>query len=448
MNKIKKHIEKSSIIPRYTSYPTAPHFNEDVDSNLVNIWYNNLHKKVDCISLYVHIPFCEKLCLFCACNMKIVNTYDPVQQYLDLLEKEISLISKAIKNCPHIKHLHFGGGSPTALKGVDFRKLMAVLKKHFPIDEQTDISVEIDPRTVDDEKMTSYTDCGMNRISVGVQDFNEQVQQSVNRVQPYDLIKLVIDKLKKQGVESINIDIMYGLPFQTLKTLDDTLDKILSLSPDRLSVFGYAHVPWMKAHQKLIPEEVLPSITLRLQMYEKIKNYLVNNGYKAIGLDHFAKDTDVMVDAFDNRKLNRNFQGYTTDTANALIGIGHSSIGYTPDGYMQNYLEPQQYKKSLEDGDLPIKKGFAISDIDIFRRNIINDIMCYMEVDLKNYNDNWNSFFNDEISRLGELLDDDLIQLDNGIITIPDTSRSLIRIVASVFDTYLNNGKGKHSSAI
>ncbi len=448
MNKIKKHIEKSNKVPRYTSYPTAPHFNEGVDSNLVNIWYNNLYKKVDNISLYVHIPFCEKLCLFCGCNMKVVNKYDPIQQYLDLLEKEILLISKALKNCPHIKHLHFGGGSPTALKGADFRKLMQVLKKYFPIDEKTDIAVEIDPRTVDDEKMTSYTDSGMNRISLGVQDFNEQVQKSVNRVQPYDLIKLVIDKLKKQGVKSINMDIMYGLPFQTLETLDDTLEKVLSLSPDRLSVFGYAHVPWMKAHQKLIPEEVLPDTTLRLQMYEKIKNYFVNNGYKAIGLDHFAKVTDTMVEALDNKKLNRNFQGYTTDTANALIGIGHSSIGYTPDGYMQNYLEPQQYKKSLEDGDLPIKKGFAVSDVDIFRRNIINEIMCYLEVDLKKYNDDWSNFFSDEISRLGELIDDNLISLDDGVIRVPDTSRSLIRIVSASFDTYLNNGKGKHSSAI
>ena len=281
-----------------------------------------------------------------------------------------------------------------------------------------------------------------------MQDFNEQVQKSVNRVQPYDLIKLVIDKLKKQGVKSINMDIMYGLPFQTLETLDDTLEKVLSLSPDRLSVFGYAHVPWMKAHQKLIPEEVLPDTTLRLQMYEKIKNYFVNNGYKAIGLDHFAKVTDTMVEAFDNKKLNRNFQGYTTDTANALIGIGHSSIGYTPDGYMQNYLEPQQYKKSLEGGNLPIKKGFAVSDVDIFRRNIINEIMCYLEVDLKKYNDDWSNFFSDEISRLGELIDDNLISLDDGVIRVPDTSRSLIRIVAASFDTYLNNGKGKHSSAI
>ena len=448
MNKLYKYIENAQSVPRYTSYPTAPHFNDSVDSDTVKSWYGNLSGSVDKLSLYVHIPFCEKLCLFCGCNMKVVNKYDPIERYLDLLEQEIILISQSIKNCPPIGHLHFGGGSPTTLKGKDFKRLMGILRKHFPFTDKTDIAVEIDPRTIDDEKMYSYTECGMNRISMGVQDFNEQVQKTVNRIQPYQLIDMVANKLKLMGVKSINMDLMYGLPFQTIHTLDDTMDKVLTLSPDRISVFGYAHVPWMKAHQKLIPEEALPDLQTRLEMYEKIKYYFVNNGYTSIGLDHFAKNTDSMATALTNKTLHRNFQGYTTDTCDALIGIGHTSIGYTPDGYVQNHLKPVDYQEALENGKLPVNKGVAITGDDIFRRDIINDIMCYMSVDLKKYADNYAEFFADEISRLSGLLDDKLIALENGVITIPDENSGLIRVVASTFDTYLHTGNAKHSSAI
>ena len=445
-----KELLKDLRVPRYTSYPTSPHFKESIDSHIIANWYKNLHKNAENISLYVHIPFCEKLCLFCGCHMKVVNSYTPVQHYLKLIEEEIKIISSLLGDCPPVKHLHFGGGSPSALTGDDFIEFMEVLRKYFPFDTKTDIAVEIDPRTVDEEKIRAYTSAGMNRMSIGVQDFNLKVQEAVNRVQSYDLVKNVIDTLVSHGVKSINMDIMYGLPFQTVETLKETVDQVLTLNPDRLAVFGYAHVPWMKKHQLLIPEEALANLDERWEMYCYIKETLCANGYIAIGLDHFAKETDPMAIAFKERELNRNFQGYTTDTADALIGIGQSSIGWCDNGYMQNLSDPIAYKKKLDEGLLPIKVGCEVSDEDRVRRRVIECIMCYMAVDLNAVQAEFNSAldFSKELKRLEELEESGVVQIDGSKIIIPEQGRIAMRLVASIFDVYLDSTQKKHSSAV
>ncbi len=454
-NKIQQEVQKSILkdlrVPRYTSYPTAPHFSNNVNSDIVSDWYKNLHKTAKDISLYVHIPFCEKLCTFCGCHMKVVNSYSPIQHYLDIIEKEVKLISSLLgDDCPPVKHLHFGGGSPSALTGDDFIKFMNVLKKYFPFTDTTDIAVEIDPRTVDEKKIKAYTDAGMNRMSIGVQDFNLQVQEAVNRVQSYELVKSVIDTLVAHGVKSINMDIMYGLPYQTLETIKETIKQTLTLNPDRLAIFGYAHVPWMKKHQLLIPEETLAGLDERWEMYAYIKDFLVANGYQPIGLDHFAKDTDPMAIAYREKKLNRNFQGYTTDTADALIGIGHSSIGWCDTGYMQNLSDPIAYKNKLDAGQLPIKVGRVVSDEDRVRRRIIECIMCYMEVDLKAVQAEFGSSydFTPELQKILDIQKSGMVELNGNVIVIPESGRVGMRLVASVFDAYLEAGKKKHSSAV
>ena len=447
---LQKSLLKDLRVPRYTSYPTAPHFKESVDSLAVANWYKNLHKHAQNISLYVHIPFCEKLCLFCGCHMKAINSYTPVQQYLETIEEEVKLISGLLENCPPVKHLHFGGGSPTALSGEDFIAFMGVLKKYFPFSVDTDIAVEIDPRTVDDVKIDAYTRAGMNRMSIGVQDFNEKVQVAVNRVQSFDLVKNVIDSLVSRGVSSINMDIMYGLPYQTIDTLVETMEQVLSLNPDRLAVFGYAHVPWMKKHQNLIPEETLANLDERWEMYSYIKDVLCAKGYQAIGLDHFAKNTDPMAIAYREKNLNRNFQGYTTDTADALIGIGHSSIGWCDTGYMQNLSDPIQYKNKLDVGLLPIKRGRVVTDEDRVYRRVIECIMCYMQVDLDMVQAEFNSTidFSTELKALEEMQHSGMVALNGNVITIPESGRIGMRLIASVFDKYLSAGQLKHSSAV
>lgn len=438
VNILHKHLQAASRLPRYTSYPTAPHFSDTVGSDMACDWLGKVGENTHNASLYIHIPFCAKLCLFCGCHMKVVNTYSPVQQYLQVLEQEVALVVKTLNSnktsCPPISHVHFGGGSPTSLEAQDFKNFMGLLKRSFPINDTADLAIEIDPRTVDMDKMTAYTQSGINRISIGVQDFNPTVQKAVNRVQPFSMVQGVVDIFRQQGVKSVNMDIMYGLPFQTVDTIKHTIQQVLELSPDRLSVFGYAHVPWMKPHQRLIPEEALAGLEERLNMFEAIRSILEAGGYTAVGLDHFAKTTDSMTHALKTGMLHRNFQGYTTDKAESLIGLGHTSIGYTPDGYLQNTGDPTAYKKAITEGKLPIKRGYQLSPDDITRRRIINIIMCSMYVDLTAFGGV--QAYQAEISYLHPLINDNIITLQGNTLTLHPPYRALLRVFASAFDVY------------
>lgn len=450
MNILHKHLQDASRLPRYTSYPTAPHFSESVGSDMAYEWLSKVGDNTNNASLYIHIPFCAKLCLFCGCHMKVVNSYSPVQQYLQILEQEVALVTKALNNnkngCPPMSHVHFGGGSPTALEAQDFKNFMGLLQRAFPISDTADVAIEIDPRTVDMDKMEAYAQSGINRVSIGVQDFNPTVQKAINRVQPFSMVQGVIDTFKQQGVKSVNMDIMYGLPFQTTDTISQTIEQVLSLSPDRLSVFGYAHVPWMKPHQRLIPEEALAGLEERLNMFETIRNTLESGGYTAVGLDHFARATDSMAHALNTGTLHRNFQGYTTDKAESLIGLGHTSIGYTPDGYLQNTGDPTAYKKVISEGKLPIKRGYQLSADDITRRRIINIIMCSMYVDLTEFGgvDTYQA----EINHLSPLINDNIITVQGNTLTLKTEYRALLRVFASAFDVYHVTQAKRHSLSV
>lgn len=437
-------------VPRYTSYPTAPHFNDGVGADTYGEWLGTLSQTAQTGSLYVHIPFCRKLCHFCGCNMLVANTDRPITKYLDTLYTEMQLLSNRMDTCPPITHLHFGGGSPTILNADDFSTLMGHIRNHFPLTDTAELAIEIDPRTVDDAKIDAYTQNGINRASLGLQDFNPQVQETVNRVQPYELVSDAIDHLRKRGVRSINVDVMYGLPYQTVDSVAETMHQVLTLSPDRIAVFGYAHVPWMKAHQKKLPEDHMAGITERWHMYQTVYEILTNNGYTAIGLDHFAKNTDHMVTALHNRTLHRNFQGYTTDSADTLFGIGQSSIGWMPQGYIQNTPNINAYTKAIKNGELPTVKGYTLTNTDRQIRDIIESIMCYMDVNLDDFTGKYGVQvdYTQAKQNLKPFIESGDVNLTENTLKITEKGRALMRIIASQFDTHLAKGERKHSSAV
>jgi len=316
----------SGAVPRYTSYPTAPHFHEGIDDTTYRGWLGALNHR-NRISLYLHIPYCDRLCWFCACHTKHTLKYEPIAVYLEALKQEIAAVGALVSPDAVVSAVHFGGGSPTMLKPDDMVSLMDCLRRHFTFGLDPEISVEMDPNDLDDGRYDALAAVGMSRASLGVQDFDDKVQKTINRIQSFQQTKSVVDAVRARGVHSVNCDILYGLPFQTCETLKKTVGQIVSLNPDRVALFGYAHVPWMKKHQSLIPEHALPDIAERYRQMTMAGEMLRQAGYGQIGIDHFAKPADTLCQAAEAGALRRNFQGYTTDTADALIGLGASSVG-------------------------------------------------------------------------------------------------------------------------
>ncbi|MFQ5467579.1 MAG: oxygen-independent coproporphyrinogen III oxidase, partial [Kiloniellaceae bacterium] len=337
-------------VPRYTSYPTAPHFGPAVGAADYRRWLKALDPAVP-LSLYVHVPFCDTLCWFCGCHTKIVQRYEPVAAYLQVLRREIALIADLLGARRRVCHVHFGGGSPTILRPDDFTDLFALLRGRFEFTPDADIAVEIDPRGLEDDAVHAMVAAGVNRASIGVQDLDPGVQCAVNRVQSLALTKRVADLLRQVGIGSINVDLMYGLPRQSvagvLATVDATVE---SLAPERVCLFGYAHVPWMKTHQRMIDERALPGAEERFAQAMAVANRLQDLGYDWIGLDHFARPDDALARAARAGRLHRNFQGYTTDDAPVRLGFGPSAIGALPEGYVQNMVPMHAYRGAVEAG--------------------------------------------------------------------------------------------------
>lgn len=427
-------------VPRYTSYPTAPHFHQGVGFEQYAAWLNSLNSDKS-LSLYFHIPYCKQLCWFCGCHTKIVNHYDPIKKYLSLLKEEVNLVSEYVKNSP-VKHIHFGGGSPTVLESSDFVDFMELLRDKFIIKENAEIAVEMDPRTVDAEKISAYAQTGVTRSSLGVQDFDAKVQKAINRIQPYEMVADVIEELRNAGINELNIDLIYGLPYQTLESINDTIEQTLTLNPDRISLFGYAHVPWMKKHQNLIPEEGLPNKEDRIAMFEYASNFLRKAGYVAIGLDHFVKPDDSMALAAQEQILQRNFQGYTTDTADALLGMGVSSISSLAQGHVQNTSNNIDYAKAIKAKILPIVKGIALTDEDRHRRDIIMSLMSNMQAKIAQ------STYSRELEQLKPYIKSGDVIYTDGILRINPKARQKLRLIASVFDSYLSDKKHQYSQAV
>ncbi len=439
-----------SQIPRYTSYPTAPYFSEAVTGEDYASWLGKLDP-ANTLSLYHHIPFCDSMCWFCGCYTKIVKRYEPVREYLDVLLNEIDLVADALPGRFTARHLHWGGGSPTMLKGSDWTETMERIRSRFDIAENAEIAIELDPRTTTEDYVEALFAAGVNRASIGVQDFDPEVQKAINRIQPFSVTKQAIDWLRKHGIDNINMDLMYGLPYQTIERVVRQADLALSLRPARIALFGYGHVPWMKSHQKMIDEAALPDIKARFEQFTAAADRLVEAGYVAIGLDHFALPEDELSIASKEGRLHRNFQGYTSDAAGTLLGLGASAIGYLPQGYVQNSLPFKEYRTAIDEGRFATKKGLAFSAEDRLRADVIECLMCNMAVDIdvvaaKHGKDR--SVFTKDLEKLAPMAEDGLIQIDGGRVVVTPGSQPFARLVAANFDAYLERGLKRYSKAI
>jgi oxygen-independent coproporphyrinogen-3 oxidase len=437
-------------VPRYTSYPTAPHFSESVDGTQYRQWLGEFDRDMD-LSLYFHIPFCAEMCWFCGCYTKVVKRYEPVQQYLETLLQEIDVVADALPARFKVRHLHWGGGSPTMLKGADWLRIFEKLRGRFDIDADEEIAVELDPRTATEDYVKALADAGVNRASIGVQDFHGEVQKAINRVQPFEITERVVGLLRKHGIDHINMDLLYGLPHQNTERVREMVDLAAQLKPARVALFGYAHVPWMKTHQKMIDETALPDAEERWQQFNAASLRMVERGYVPIGLDHFALPDDKLAVALREGRLHRNFQGYTVDAAGSLLGFGASAIGSLPQGYIQNLSPLKPYRETVAAGKLPVARGVAYSDDDRLRGEIIERLMCDLRVDVDAINRRHGTAsdtFDPEMENLAKLADDGIIDLDGSRIAVTEDGRPYVRVVAAVFDRYLQSGKGRHSRAV
>jgi len=437
-------------IPRYTSYPTALQFDGNVDATTYEGWLAAIPDDRP-LSVYLHVPFCAELCLYCGCHTTAVRHYSPVAAYADLLEREIALVGRHLPARLGVVHVHWGGGTPTILSPPDFERLMTALHRTFQLGAGCEVAVEIDPRTVTHELVKTLADLGVTRASLGVQDFEERVQKAVGRVQSFELTAQTAEWLRGAGIRNINLDLMYGLPYQTAHSVAATIRRALALDPDRIALFGYAHVPWMKRHQKLIPEEALPSSVERFEQYRAAADAMTEAGYQAIGLDHFAKRDDPLARRQSERRIHRNFQGYTTDEAAALIGLGTSAISALPQGYAQNAPSTVTYRSAIEADRLATVRGRALSDDDRLRRDIIEQLMCNLEVNLADVAQSRKrdlAEFASELSALDPLIEQDLVRRYDGIIKVPEHARPFVRTVCAVFDAYLSSGETRHSRAV
>jgi len=437
-------------VPRYTSYPTAPHFHDGITAVDYGRWLADIPNGSQ-LSLYLHVPFCARMCWYCGCHTKIVNRYQPISDYARLLIREIDLLAGAIDGRQVVSHIHWGGGTPTILTSDDMTLLMDHIRTHFLLAENAEIAIEIDPRTLDAEKVSALRRSGINRASLGIQDFNPDIQKAINRVQTFEQTRSVVGWLRDAEINSVSFDLMYGLPGQTTDDVRRTVDLSHSLGPDRLSIFGYAHVPWMKSHQKMIDDAALPDGPDRMRQALAAANQLIHLGYYQIGLDHFARPDDPMATAMKSGVLHRNFQGYTTDGAPTLLGLGSSAIGNLTQGYVQNVSSMGQYSECLEKNEFPVAKGIRLTADDRLRRTIIERLMCDLEIDLADIStefDTGMSVFKDEMTALSEMAADHLINVKDSRIRITETGRPFVRSICAVFDQYLSTGRGRHSIAV
>ena len=439
----------SARVPRYTSYPTAPHFHSGVGEQTYRGWLADLEPGLP-LSLYVHVPFCDTLCWFCGCHTSAVNHYRPVRDYCELLLREIALVGEALPRRHPAQHIHWGGGSPTLLEPQDMLRLNTALRNNFEVSADTEFAIEIDPRGFTADTAKALGMAGVTRASIGLQDCDPVVQKAINRVQGNEETIFAIEQLRGAGIGNVNIDILYGLPHQTLASWMRTLEFSLRLDPDRLAVFGYAHMPTFKKHQALISEAILPDIETRLRMAELARDFLCAHGYTAVGLDHFAKPNDALAQAARSGTLSRNFQGYTADTASALIGFGASSISSLPQGYLQNEPQVPAYRTALKAGRLPIARGIALTDDDRARRETIERLMCDLEVDLGRIAAKYGQpeLLAEVESALSQLRAQGVVSMQDGKVTIAPDWRVAARLVCAAFDHYLPSGVARHSISV
>ncbi|MEI2296885.1 oxygen-independent coproporphyrinogen III oxidase [Ensifer sp. MJa1] len=443
-------LKHSSPVPRYTSYPTAPHFSGDVGPADYESWLDAIRPD-EAISLYAHVPYCDRLCWFCACHTKQTLRYDPVATYLQGLHREVAEIGGRVSREAKVAALHLGGGSPTLVRPEDLIALKRAFTDHFTFAPDCEISVEMDPNDLDEARHDALAAIGMTRASFGVQDFDPEVQKAINRIQTFEQTRAAIEAARARGVHSVNCDVLYGLPYQSLSSLERTMAAVLSLNPDRVALFGYAHVPWMKTHQKMIPDESLPGIVERFAQMTRAAEMLVAAGYEAIGIDHFARPEDSLARASRQGRLRRNFQGYTDDAAETLIGLGASAIGQFRQGYVQNMPATGEYLRHVEGTGIAALRGYRFTADDRMRAKVIADIMCRFAFSFDEVEQAFPGLAGAVIeeARLFRARDgDQLAVIENGLFRLTERGRPFARSVAAAFDAYLGNGRGRHSVAV
>jgi oxygen-independent coproporphyrinogen-3 oxidase len=445
---IESHALAEHNVPRYTSYPTAPHFKPEVGAERYGAWLDAL-PATEPLSIYLHVPFCAELCHYCGCHTKAVRRREPIDRYADTLIKEISLIAGRIGR-RKVSQLHWGGGTPSILDSGKLIEITRHIGEVLDLSSRREHAIELDPRYVGRPLVRTLASMGVTRASLGVQDFSPHVQEAIGRIQSYEMVANAIETLREFGIGRINLDLMYGLPRQTTQDVRRNVALAASLKADRVALFGYAHVPWFKTQQRLIDTAALPGPAARLAQTEAAREALTAFGYETIGFDHFALPDDDLAVAARAGKLRRNFQGYTTDDADALIGLGASAIGRLPQGFVQNAPDTGGYSRAIEAGRLATVRGVALSADDRLRSRVIERLMCDLTADLGAIAAAEGSHepFAAELVALQPFVSDGLATVNGNRVAIGEKGRPFVRLIASLFDSYLQHGQHRHSVAV
>ncbi|MSP49515.1 MAG: oxygen-independent coproporphyrinogen III oxidase [Alphaproteobacteria bacterium] len=437
-------------VPRYTSYPTALQFHPIAGDGWYRDWLGGIPQDME-VSLYLHVPFCRAMCWYCGCHTRVAKDEQPVQSYVAALRREIALVAGAIGRRLAVCRVHWGGGTPTLLSPATFAAIFEDLSRHFDISTTVEHAVEADPRTLTDGLADALAAAGVTRVSLGVQTLSDAVQRRINRLQPFDQVAAAVGRLRRVGIGNLNFDLMYGLPGQATGDVVATAEAVAGLSPSRLALFGYAHVPWMKPHQKRIEESELPDAGGRFEQLLAGAEALERSGYHRIGLDHFARPSDSLARAAAEGRLRRNFQGYTDDPSPVLIGLGASAIGQMPDGYAQNVVAIPDWEREVFAGRLPVAKMRGLSPEDALRGEVIERLMCGLVVDLVPLLDAHGyppTFLDDSLRILEEAAGDGLVEVDGRRIRVTETGWPFLRSIAAAFDAYLAPAESRHARAV
>lgn len=435
-------------VPRYTSYPTAAQFDSSIGPEQHAGWLGDL--TVGEAALYLHVPFCRQLCWYCACHTMAMRREGTLDAYAAALEDELALLARTVPGFM-IGSMQWGGGTPTQLGPSRLRAIGRLIDTLFDRRCGAEISMEVDPRHCDEAIVQAMADLGVTRVSFGVQDFDAAVQRAINRVQSFETTLATLERVRRAGMTKINVDLVYGLPSQTLETLARTLDQALALAPDRFAVFGYAHVPWMKPHQKLIPSETLPDAAARSAMAALVSERLVGGGYLRVGLDHYARPGDKLARAEVDRRLQRNFQGYVADDSPWVVGIGASAISCLPAGFSQNAADPTDYMAAMDRGGFATVRGIAVDVEDRLRGDIISQLMCRYTADIGETcrkHGTETAAFLATVDGLAPLVRDGLVSIDGELLAVTDLGRPLVRSVCAAFDRYYTGIEGRHARGI
>lgn len=443
-------VHASRSLPRYTSYPTALAFQPAPDDTLTRAWLDAI-QPTDRLSIYVHVPFCERLCWYCGCHTSVPNGYDRIAAFLGCLTRELDLWADALPPHAGAAHVHFGGGSPNSLATADFTDLMEAIARRFMLRPEAEVAVELDPGHLESDFARGLGAAGVTRASLGVQTFDPEVQRLVNRIQPFEQVEAAVRDIRRGGVQSINFDMMYGLPGQTPENVAASLTSALSLAPDRIALFGYAHVPWMKKHQAMIRPEDLADVPGRWDQAEAAEAVLLAHDFIRMGMDHYARPGDPMAAQLATGGLRRNFQGYTDDPAAVLIGLGPSAISAFPQGFAQNAARVDHWAAALDSGRLPVARQLATTGEDRLRGAVIEQLMCRLEVDVASVcleHGYAVSALDEQLNSARALMADGLCAVSGRQIRVAPEFSRLVRVVAACFDQRPAPPSTRHSLAI